>query len=67
MLLEAKIQLEIVEPGNSWVDIFCREFLRQMLVMASEKVYVWRIVVGYDDSIVVDPDVAIQPAEYRVG
>ena len=64
---EVKIKLEIIEPGDPWIDALRLEPRGQVLVMLPQCVGVTRVIVRHPNRLTVDPDIAFQSAEVRSG
>jgi hypothetical protein len=62
-LPEAEVKLESIEPGDRGFDAFGAEFRRQVFVLCPKEFQVGSIVVGHEDRVVHDPDVAVEAAE----
>jgi len=66
-LFEAKVQFEVVEPGDLRIDFFALQFGRQVFIVLAQGRWVGRIIVGDDNRIVLHAHIAIQPAEEVLG
>lgn len=66
-LLEAEVEIEVVEPWDVGADAFAFEFLGQVLVVVTQEFSVGCVVEGNEDGVVGDADVAVESAEEGVG
>src|SRR5436309_15791522 len=63
-LAEAEVEMEIVQPGNAWVDPLGAELARQVRVQALQALRIGRIVVGHHDRLLLHPDVSFQTGQH---
>jgi hypothetical protein len=62
-LAKAEVQLEVIEPRNSRINVFVFEDLGQVLIMFFEQVRVGSVVEGDEDGVIAHPDIAVDSAE----
>src|ERR1039458_6264753 len=60
---ESEIELEIIQPGDAWVDSLALELVRQVLVMSLEQSCVGSVVNGDLDRVTLHAEVALQAAQ----
>src|SRR5215470_16296039 len=66
-LSEAEVELEVVEPWDTGVNMFSAELLGKVLVVCAQVLHVGSVVVGDDDGVVRNPHVSVQSEEESVG
>src|SRR4030095_2066571 len=55
--------VEIIQPRNLWIHVLRQQLFWEILIVVSKLLDVGGIIVSYDDSIVGDPKVPIEPLE----
>src|SRR6516225_2466781 len=66
-LAEAEVELEVIEPWDTGVNMFSAELLGKVLVGCAQVLHVGSVVVGDDDGVVRHPHVSVQSEEASVG
>ena len=64
---EPEVDLEAVEPGHPRVDALAVEAAGKVLEVLAQTLDVWGVVVGDEDGVAADADVAFQGAEEFLG
>lgn len=54
-LLEAEIEFQVVEPGDTGSDAFLLELSGEVFAVRPEPFDVRRVIIGYDDAVSADP------------
>jgi len=60
---EAEVEFETIEPWDPWIDVLADQFIGQVFIGGPETFDIGRIVEGYDDGVVMNADIAIEPLE----
>ena len=62
-LSETEVEFESIEPGQNRLDAFLAEFAGQVFIMLAQVLLMWGVIIGDQDCVVLDADIALERAK----